>query len=908
MSNSSLKTIKPTMMGEKEYDHDYFTLMRLTLLELRNHSPFFGVLATEMWIAGPSKDVSTICVSPRGVVVYNEDFMKGLTTGELIGVLIHEALHVALDYWKRFKGRNPRMSNWAHDFAINDLIKTTLPQLHLKRQQSASKTINISLPAGGLYDPKYSGWSGEEIYADLDKQVKDKVKAFTHHLNNALRNQAADKGQDYDREERIKEKLRDSMIKAMKEVGKKKEEIRNTFNLDVRTQERREFEDLLRNSDGISLTHGESEGGEANNPMASGQQQAGKDSWSSSTPQDEQNDSFGHQQPQEGQQDQSEPEPPTEAQQQLQAAQDKLVEGFKQSLNDFMDREYQRLGDIEDGKQPEKTQPENLSDLRDDLDKHGDEYVDEVTKKGLQDEALKPEQPEQPAKADGSSDQQQPDSDAPSQDGNQPGAEGEPQPGETSPEGAPGSDQGQEQGQPGQDGQSQGQDGQSPGQEGQSSSQGGNPAQGEGQSGQQGQAPGQPGQAGQQGNAGQPAGQANPQAGTSGQEAGQPSGGQGADGSQATNELGQGDGMGAPDDHGHSEPGESAGGAGQQPGEPQPGAQQGAAGGNQPREGMSERDAQGNVANQLEALENAMQQALRGEENDLGQGDRMTSGNTMAENEAWQQAMDEIAKQIGAGDLEGDIMLDDEDIPGNPYKGESKEKTEERQRQTLASAVRTDKAAGGNGWGSMPAWAKTQIEGILNPPLSFDRHIKKEIGNYGVKSMTTFKKPNKRNSFAPNTALFPGKKKNDSRVYILMDTSGSMFNGKDLDNLRNAYGLIKRLATSKGLEVMVVHCDADVTKVMTTREVMKEINSNTFGLHGNGGSNFVPGFEFIWKEIRENDPLYGAPVIVFTDGAITVPESIPKNVRSSVLWVTAPGEDAPTKKWGKHIILDDLRR
>lgn len=387
-------------------------------------------------------------------------------------------------------------------------------------------------------------------------------------------------------------------------------------------------------------------------------------------------------------------------------------------------------------------------------------------------------------------------------------------------------------------------------------------------------------------------------------------------------DVGQSQGQGDPSAQsggqpsGQGEPSSEMGGQGSSggQGEPQPGQGEGkgqgndSAAGSQPSEPMTKQDAQGNVANQLEQLEQQMQKALRGEENNLGQEGKMGSGGAMADQGAWERAIQEIGEKIGAGQLQGDILLDDSEIAGNPFKDETPEKTEDRHRQTLASAVRTDKAQGGQGWGKLPAWAQTQIEGILNPPLTFDRHIKKEIGNYGAKSMTTFKKPNKRNSFAPNRPLLPGKKKNDSRIYILMDTSGSMFNQHDLDNLRMAYGLIKRLATSKGLEVMVVHCDADVTRVMDTREVMKEINAASFGLGGGGGSNFIPGFEYIWKEIRQNDPFYGAPVIVFTDGGITVPERVPHNVRSSTLWVTVQGEQPPTKDWGTHVVMDGPSR
>ena len=937
MSNAQPEKIKPVMMDEKAYDHDFATLIRLTLLELRNHSPFLGVMATEMWIAGPTESVPTIAVSPKGTVVYNEKWLKSISIGEMIGVLIHEALHVALDAWTRFKGKDGRMANWAHDFAINDIIKTTLPELHLKRKQSAARTIKISLPDGGLYDTKYSGWSGEEIYVDLDKMVKAKAEEYKKHIENALRQQAQSDGTDFDREQRIKEKLNDSLVQALKEIGNKKEDIRSAFEQIKLSAERNDFRDILLNleSSGGSLTHGESQDDAVNNPLEGGQKSSSQGSWDNagSKKQDASNDSFSH-----SGNDGEQPEP-TEAQKKHQEAMDKMVEGFGESLGDYMEREYDRLGAEEDGVKPEKTGKENVGEFRADLDRHADEYIDTVTREGLEDEAMKKDEPQEepdqpgepgqdgdkpqdgksdPSKQDQGKDGQEQGDDAqePGKEGdqgNQPGKEGQGDEGADGQQPGGGNDPG-DGNQPGQGDQpgegNQPGSGNQPGQgdqPGQSESaqpgqgQGGQPSAGQGGQGQPGQ--GQGGQPSQSGQGGQSSPQA-PQGRSSGSQNGsQPGQSNGQDQQPGAQQSGQGqpsqengpDGSGG---QGQPQAGEGAQGSEQA-------QQQGGGASQQPNEPMTQQRAQNNVADQLEAMEKEIQKALRGEENSLGgEGSKMGSGSNMADQGAWERAMSDVGKQIGAGQLQGDILLDDNDIAGNPYKNETPEQTQERHRQTLASAVQLDRQAGGTGWGKLPAWAQKQIEGILNPPLTFDRHIKKEIGNYGAKSMTTFKKPNKRNSFAPNRPLLPGKKKNESRVYILLDTSGSMFNPEDLDNLRHAYGLIKRLAVSKGLEVMVVHCDADVTRVMDTREVMKEINSNSFGLTGLGGSDFRPGFEFIWKEIRQNDPLYGAPVIVFTDGGITVPDRVPFNVRSATLWVTVQGEQPPTTEWGTHVVMD----
>ncbi|WP_162948994.1 VWA domain-containing protein [Pseudomonas sp. Leaf58] len=322
---------------------------------------------------------------------------------------------------------------------------------------------------------------------------------------------------------------------------------------------------------------------------------------------------------------------------------------------------------------------------------------------------------------------------------------------------------------------------------------------------------------------------------------------------------------------------------------------------------MSQGQAKADVADALKNLEQEIQNALRGKENSTGLEKGMASGQNMMEQGAWQKALQEMAKELGAGGMQGDININCDDIAGNPFKGETPEKTQERKRQMLSQAARQDKIHGGNGWGSLPNWAKDEINGILNPPLRLGQKIKKVIGNYGRPDSATFKRPNKRNSFREYTPLLPGKKKNSSRIYILMDTSGSMFNETDKDNLRMAMGLVKRLASSKGMEVVVVQCDAGLQRVMTTKEALAQIEQGKFEVNGGGGSDFSEGFEYIWKEMKEKDALYGAPIIVFTDGAITVPEMPPKHLpRHQTLWITTPGQRAPTSKWGEHLILADL--
>jgi predicted metal-dependent peptidase len=880
------RSIKPAMV--EEFDKDFLDYMRVVLLELRNHNPFFGILATEMWIAGPTNSISTIGVSQRGVVVYNEKFMKGLKVGELIAVLVHEALHVALDYWERFDGKDPEIANWAHDFAINDIIITGLGTLHIKRQKAESTTIKIELPKGGLYDKKYSGASGEEIYIILDEGVRERTKQIREKILNQL--QSTGTSAQKSRDDKINRELRKSVIDGLDVVTQKKDRIKKELgrikDLDV---ERSDFRDLIQSHQGFDFSAPTEDVDRANNnPFErdadpSNNKGAGsfenkplESSSHTHTPQPDKPQQSENQQPPEG--DQGNPEdaqadqgPAPEQNNPFDEANEKLNKEMLESFQDYIEKEKERISDKVDGKPESVPQKQNLDAMSDKMDQVADDYIKDVTK-------AREEGYEEPGEQ---SDKTQEGQSQPGQPGDE---SGEPAEGA----GQPGQGQGDGQGQPG-----QGQPGQ--GQPGQGQGQGSQPGQG------QGDGQGQPGQ-GQGSEPGQ--GQGDGQ--------GQPGQGQGSQPGQGQGQ-GQGDGQGQPGqpDQGQgSQPGQGQG-QGQGDGQGQPGQGQGGqpgAGAPDQGQSMSEGKAKSNVADALENLQKDLENALRGKPNGSGLDGDMASGQDMMANGAWDRAMKELAEEMGVGGMQGDINIDCSDIQGNPFKSEDKQKTKERKRQMLQQAVREDLMNGGNGWGSMPNWAKSEIQGILNPPLRFTEKIKKTIGNYGRPDQSTFKRRNKRNSFGENTPLLPGKKKNTSRVYILMDTSGSMFGSdEDVDNLRMAMGLVKNLARSKGMEVLVVQCDAGVTQVMTTQEALKSIDKRRFDVVGKGGSDFTEGFELIWKEMKDKDPLFGAPIIVFTDGGITVPAAPPKNLpRHQTLWITTPGQNAPTKAWGEHVIMKDL--
>lgn len=116
--------------------------------------PFFGVLALQLKLR-ESPDIETAATDGREII-FNPEFVNKLTQNELLGLLAHEVMHPAFLHHTRRGNRDPQKWNMACDYAINPLLKQA----------------GLTLPEGGLDDPKYHGKSSEEIY-NLLKQDKD---------------------------------------------------------------------------------------------------------------------------------------------------------------------------------------------------------------------------------------------------------------------------------------------------------------------------------------------------------------------------------------------------------------------------------------------------------------------------------------------------------------------------------------------------------------------------------------------------------------------------------------------------------------------------------------------------------------------------------------------------------------
>ncbi len=115
--------------------------------------PFFGNLATRMKLVDASDWCPTLATDGRNFY-FNYGFVNKLTPKECEFGFAHEVLHNVFDHIGRREGRDPRLSNIAADFAVNQILVD-------EKIGSVPKWIQI------FQLDKYRGKAYEEIYSDL---------------------------------------------------------------------------------------------------------------------------------------------------------------------------------------------------------------------------------------------------------------------------------------------------------------------------------------------------------------------------------------------------------------------------------------------------------------------------------------------------------------------------------------------------------------------------------------------------------------------------------------------------------------------------------------------------------------------------------------------------------------------
>ena len=119
-------------------------------------NPFFGSIVVSTPIL--ARDDIPTAATDMVKIYYNPAFFDTLTVPQIVFVLAHEVMHMALEHGFRRNGRDPRLFNVACDYAINLVLKD----------------CGFEFVDGVLLDYKWRGMNAEEIYDKLLSEQEQK--------------------------------------------------------------------------------------------------------------------------------------------------------------------------------------------------------------------------------------------------------------------------------------------------------------------------------------------------------------------------------------------------------------------------------------------------------------------------------------------------------------------------------------------------------------------------------------------------------------------------------------------------------------------------------------------------------------------------------------------------------------
>jgi predicted metal-dependent peptidase len=177
--------------------------------------------------------------------------------------------------------------------------------------------------------------------------------------------------------------------------------------------------------------------------------------------------------------------------------------------------------------------------------------------------------------------------------------------------------------------------------------------------------------------------------------------------------------------------------------------------------------------------------------------------------------------------------------------------------------------------GKLPAGMERVVEDIVEPQLSWkellSQFITKSIPfNYTYRRMS-------RKSICSGI-YFPGVEKEEIKVTVVIDTSGSIGQDELTDFMSEAIGILKQFDR---VEMEIFSCDAQLSKASI---ITNEYDLITTRLQGGGGTDYRPIFHRISKKQMDTKVL-----IYFGDMEATFPEENEVPIGLNTIWVVCKG-------------------
>jgi predicted metal-dependent peptidase len=150
--------------------------LRRARIQIQKSNPFFAYLVLQLKFKeareGELPDYAGMGVAIDGTLVYKKEFVDKITEPELIGVLVHEILHLSLLHLTRRQKREPTIWNVAADICVNQIVKTN--GYSLPRGAIVSD-YNNNCEFMGVKINKCDKKTAEQVYEELE-HLKSKMK------------------------------------------------------------------------------------------------------------------------------------------------------------------------------------------------------------------------------------------------------------------------------------------------------------------------------------------------------------------------------------------------------------------------------------------------------------------------------------------------------------------------------------------------------------------------------------------------------------------------------------------------------------------------------------------------------------------------------------------------------------
>jgi len=192
--------------------------------------------------------------------------------------------------------------------------------------------------------------------------------------------------------------------------------------------------------------------------------------------------------------------------------------------------------------------------------------------------------------------------------------------------------------------------------------------------------------------------------------------------------------------------------------------------------------------------------------------------------------------------------------------------------------------------GNMTENLKRVLEVARVTPIDWRAYLNNVIAE-SERERYNWNRPNRR----IHDEFLPTLKNEKITIAIGVDTSGSLFSTKYLSQF---IGHINDIKNSRDVDIIMLEADCRVKKI-TFKEAHDPLHVP--GMHGGGGTSFVPVFDTlyndeVYRDFTETRPEF---LIYFTDGDGCFPEDIYNN---RTLWVGTKKFDPP---FGEFVLMTD---